>query len=226
MTVKIHGKDYKTVVERVNEFWEHRGYDDYGIHTELLEFSPETVVVQARIIFDGRVVGSGLAFEDRDSSKINKTSYVENCETSAIGRALASIGLGGEEYASADEVQQAIRQQEEATDKQIAEMKEDVLSAVERSDWGYLCRLDRADSEVWKETWKRLGSKVRARIKELQQTKDNYLTQLNDAAAQGDGVHFKQLVDELSKDDARYLYRIINQDAQIMLAALMEEGNE
>ncbi len=61
----------------------------------------------------GRTLSTGLAEEVRGSTNINKTSALENCETSAIGRALAFFGLGGTEIASADEVANAITQQGE-----------------------------------------------------------------------------------------------------------------
>ena len=111
--VDIHGKQYKTVILRVNEFREScRSSDGWGIATELLFHDKERVIVCARIIDPGgRVVGSGLAEEYRNATKINQTSALEVAETSAIGRALASIGLGGEEYASADEVLNAIKGQ-------------------------------------------------------------------------------------------------------------------
>jgi len=60
---------------------------------------------------DGRVIATGLAEEVRGSTNINKTSALENAETSAVGRALAFFGLGGTEIASADEVANAINQQ-------------------------------------------------------------------------------------------------------------------
>ena len=111
--VDIHGKEYKTVILRVNEFREScRSSDGWGITTELLFHDKERVIVRASIVDPGgRVVGSGLAEEYRNATKINQTSALEVAETSAIGRALASIGLGGEEYASADEVLNAIKGQ-------------------------------------------------------------------------------------------------------------------
>lgn len=109
-TVKIHGKDYKPVVMRVNEF--RAEHPDWGIHTELVE-SGDNVIVKAIIADDkGRVRGTGYAEEVRGSTNINKTSALENCETSAIGRALAACGYAGTEYASANEVSDAILQQE------------------------------------------------------------------------------------------------------------------
>jgi hypothetical protein len=111
--VNIHGKQYKTVILRVNEFREScKSTDGWGINTELLFHDKDRTVVAAKIVDPGgRVVGSGLAEEFRAATTINKTSAMEVAETSAIGRALASIGLGGEEYASADEVLNAIKGQ-------------------------------------------------------------------------------------------------------------------
>ena len=62
---------------------------------------------------DGDRIYTGMAEEDRTKGQINKTSALENCETSSIGRALAAAGLGGEEYASANEVENAIHQQKQ-----------------------------------------------------------------------------------------------------------------
>lgn len=111
--VTIHGKEYKTVAKRVDEFRkEHK--QELGIQTSLVSIDERTVVIKAEIINkEGFVIATGYAEENRQSSTINKTSALENCETSAIGRALANFGLAGGEYASADEVAQAIRRQEQ-----------------------------------------------------------------------------------------------------------------
>lgn len=110
--VNIHGKEYKTVAKRVDEFRSaHK--TDLSIITSLVDRDENTVVMKAEILDkDGRVIATGYAEEHRTASQINKTSALENCETSAIGRALANFGLGGGEYASADEVANAINQQE------------------------------------------------------------------------------------------------------------------
>lgn len=109
--VDIHGKEYKTVAKRVDEFRkEHK--QEIGIQTNLVSIDERTVVIKAEIINkEGFVIATGYAEENRQSSNINKTSALENCETSAIGRALANFGLAGGEYASIDEVAQAINQQ-------------------------------------------------------------------------------------------------------------------
>ena len=113
--VPIHGKQYKTVVLRVNEFRENCNIQEgWGINTIIVYQDDAKVIMRAMIVDpEGRIVGSGHGEEIRAQGKINKTSAMENAETSAIGRALASVGLGGEEYASADEVLRAISQQEE-----------------------------------------------------------------------------------------------------------------
>lgn len=110
-TVNIHGKEYETVASRVQKFREK--YKGLSIVTELLERDESTVVMKASIVADGVVIATGHAEESRTTSQINKTSAVENCETSAIGRALAAFGLAGTEFASADEVANAISQQGE-----------------------------------------------------------------------------------------------------------------
>lgn len=110
--VNIRGKEYRTVALRVTEFREQcPAKDGWAILTEIVERTDEFVVVKAIIAHDQLVVATGFAEEQRSASQINRTSALENCETSAIGRALAAFGLGGSEYASANEVANAIHQQ-------------------------------------------------------------------------------------------------------------------
>jgi hypothetical protein len=108
-TVKIHGKEYKTVALRIQEFREK--HPDFTIQTELVEANDTLVVMKATISAAGIIIATGYAEEVRTASKINRTSALENAETSAVGRALAFFGLGGSEIASADEVANAISQQ-------------------------------------------------------------------------------------------------------------------
>lgn len=112
MTVNIHGKEYKTVAERVNEFRE-KHEQNYSIETEIIS-AADIVQMKATIRdMEGRAIATGYAEEVRGATNINKTSALENCETSAVGRALASFGFSGSEYASANEVMDAIVQQKE-----------------------------------------------------------------------------------------------------------------
>ena len=108
--VDIHGKIYLTVARRINDFRDQ--HPNFGIHSEVISVDTSSVLVKSVITDEtGREISSGIAEEIRSASKINKTSAVENCETSAVGRALAFFGMAGTEIASADEVQAAIAQQ-------------------------------------------------------------------------------------------------------------------
>jgi len=104
MTVNIRGKQYSTVAERVKAF---RGDDaSRSITTEMLFVDGESVRFLATIAdASGRVLATGHAEEWRADGKINQSAAVENCETSAVGRALAFLGYAGDaSLASADEV--------------------------------------------------------------------------------------------------------------------------
>ncbi len=112
--VNIRGKEYKTVALRVQEFREQ--FPTYFLTTEIVKIDDEQCIVKAYagVYLEGGQVqtfATGHAQEFRKASQINGTSYVENCETSAIGRCLAALGLGGTEFASANEVVNAIHQQ-------------------------------------------------------------------------------------------------------------------
>ena len=110
MSVKIHGKEYRTVAERVNLFQEENKDVVKSIKTKIL-LNNDKVVAMRTTIKIGDCVYHGHAQEVYGSTQVNETSALENCETSAIGRALASAGFGGTEFASADEVANAISQQ-------------------------------------------------------------------------------------------------------------------
>jgi hypothetical protein len=109
----------------------------------------DRVVVRAEIADSaGVTVATGHAEEKRSASQINQTSALENCESSAVGRALAFAGYGGSEIASADEVQNAIYQQENKPDPRVEKMTKAVnacgsLAKILRSVWGAMSEADR-----------------------------------------------------------------------------------
>lgn len=111
-SINIKGKEYIPVNERVKEF--RAKYPEYTVLSEIVSLDENSVVMVARVYDpNGKVVANGYAQEDRNASNINKTSYVENCETSAVGRALGMFGIGIDaSMASADEVANAIERQE------------------------------------------------------------------------------------------------------------------
>tara|TARA_R110002012_G_scaffold250111_1_gene427770 strand:- start:765 stop:1532 length:768 start_codon:yes stop_codon:yes gene_type:complete len=110
------GKKYTEVFVRVEQFRMAFG-ETMGIDTNILVDDGKRVVVKAIVTHEGNIIGSGMAEEIRGSSMVNKTSAIENCETSAIGRALASLGLHGGSYASANEIA-AVQRKEKAMEEQ------------------------------------------------------------------------------------------------------------
>ena len=99
------GKKYMMVKDRMTFFRRQYGLT-YGISTALIHSDDLRVQVQATVTDKaGQTIGSGLAEEIRGGGGVNKASALENCESSAIGRALASLGLHGGEYPTADEIE-------------------------------------------------------------------------------------------------------------------------
>jgi len=113
-TTNIKGKQYVEVNQRLLFFRNEKKYEGWSIETAFLVLDSESCVAQTTISDnEGRVIAQGTAQEDKSSSYINKTSYIENCETSAVGRALAMLGIGIEtSIASSNEVSMAIAKQE------------------------------------------------------------------------------------------------------------------
>ena len=110
-TTDIKGKKYAEVNERINAF--RKLYPNGTISTEIVSLEGGVVVFKATVLDEnGSVLGTGHAYENENSSFINKTSYIENAETSAVGRALGMVGIGiGTSVASYEEVANAMEQQ-------------------------------------------------------------------------------------------------------------------
>lgn len=119
-TIKIKGQDYVQVSERIRHFRTSEDYKGWAIEVEWLRIDEDIAIARA-IIRDAEGVAKsmGTAMEKREERKegekvkVNETSHVENCETSAIGRALGILGIGiaGGEVASYEEVLRAKKQQ-------------------------------------------------------------------------------------------------------------------
>ena len=110
--VDIKGKSYSEVNQRIKAF--RMIYPQGTINTQLVSNENGICVFRASVhTEDGVLLGTGTAYEKEDSSFINKTSYIENCETSAVGRALGMAGFGIDvSVASAEEVANAMANQE------------------------------------------------------------------------------------------------------------------
>lgn len=157
-TINIKGKEYAEVNERIKAF--RMLYPQGFIETKMLSNENGVCVFSTDVGYwdeGGRPVllGTGTAYERESSSYINKTSYIENCETSAVGRALGMAGFGIDtSIASAEEVQNAILNQEPKypKTKKGAYMDDDKLRDL----------LELADSFGWDE--KRLIQNVRKKF--------------------------------------------------------------
>ncbi|WDN91041.1 hypothetical protein BuS5_04013 (plasmid) [Desulfosarcina sp. BuS5] len=114
-TDKVEKKAYETVAERVRKFREVCPIQDgWALLTEITFPDKDKVLAQATIKSpDGGLIATGTAEENRNAGYINKTSAVENAETSAIGRCLFAAGFGGGEFCSAEELQNALAQQKQ-----------------------------------------------------------------------------------------------------------------
>ena len=124
-TTNIRGKAYVAVNERIKFFRQEDQYKNWSIQTEFPMLTEVECLCRAAICDkDGMVVAVGHAHEVKAASNINKTSYVENCETSAVGRALAMLGIGIDaSIASSNEVEDAIAQQDQPAAKKPAAKK-------------------------------------------------------------------------------------------------------
>lgn len=117
-TKNIKGKDYAEVNERITAF--RKLFPEGFITTNVISHENGLIVMGASVGYyleDGsmHVLGTGTAYEKSGSSQINNTSYIENCETSAVGRALGMAGFGlVASIATAEEVANAIYQQNQA----------------------------------------------------------------------------------------------------------------
>ncbi len=146
VTVDVKDKPYATVTERIKAF--RKLYPEGFICTDILSNENGVCIIKATVGFvnengERQVLGTGTAYEKENSSFINKTSYIENCETSACGRALGMCGLGIDtDVASAEEVKTATLQQE--AEKHITAEKRKALEKSCKDDGipeSYICEL-------------------------------------------------------------------------------------
>ena len=119
MAGKMDGlQDYVEVNTRIMKFYEK--YPEGRILTEILEWKDGVVVMKATVYRDSSdvIAATGHAYEKEGSSFINKTSALENCETSACGRALAMLGFEiKKSIASKEEIANAILNQSQGSTK-------------------------------------------------------------------------------------------------------------
>ena len=134
--IDLKGKNYAMVPERVTAF--RKLYPEGFITTEILSHDGTVVTMQARVGYyaaDGSrvILGTGLAQEVKGKGMVNGTSYIENCETSAVGRALGMLGLGinGGGICSAEELANAIVAQRQPDKSEFADMSDARMEILE-----------------------------------------------------------------------------------------------
>lgn len=165
-SVDVKGKEYIAVNQRVIAF--RKLYEEGSITTDLIHFDGGVCVVKATIWDGDHVIATGLAYEKEGSTYINKTSYLENCETSAVGRALGFLGIGIEDsIASAEEVETAVINQ--ATDRDIKQIDKEVeglASMLEPNPALRISRIDKYVSSIFKgKKYDQLSAPERAAVK-------------------------------------------------------------
>lgn len=116
-TINLRGKEYTEVSERISYFRTAPEYQGWSMTSQILSFEDGQIIIQATIANkEQEVIAQGIAHEIYGSSNVNKTSFVENCETSAFGRALGNLGIGisGGSVATFEEVNRAVAAQEDS----------------------------------------------------------------------------------------------------------------
>ena len=111
--------DYEPVASRLDRFL--KAHPDARVITDLVHYLSDVAVFKCELWLDGEIIATGWAEEVRNQGNVNKTSHVENCETGAVGRALANAGLSGSDFnkrPSREEMGKVVRMQ---GDTQITE---------------------------------------------------------------------------------------------------------
>lgn len=167
-TINIKWKEYIQVNERIKEFRTNEKYEGYTLTSEIVSLQDWVIIIKATIKNKEWIeVANWLAYEKENSTFINKTSYIENCETSAWGRALWNLWIWIDtSIASAEEVWNAIIQQKEKplftptifTKFKETENYKDYIEAKDNIEKKY-----------------RLDLKMAKEVKEYYETKDNWV---------------------------------------------------
>lgn len=121
-TMDIKGKKYIPVNERVKAF--RMLCPDGTIETELVKYDDANIITKATIKVNGEVAATGYAKEVEGSSNINRTSALENAETSAVGRALGFLGIG---------IDTSIASYEEVTNAQMFQEGNKLATPIEKA---------------------------------------------------------------------------------------------
>lgn len=156
----IKGKTYIEVNQRIKAF--RMLYPQGVIKTEMLKCEDGICVFKAEIYDEkGTLLATGTAYERENSTFINKTSYIENCETSAVGRALGMCGLGIDtSVASAEEVQNAMANQKSITVNTPSQTTKTTIEPNYRNELIKYCKDNNIDMKEVAKKYQLVGKKL------------------------------------------------------------------
>jgi hypothetical protein len=94
--VAFNLEDYEPVASRLDRFL--KAHPDARVITDLVHYLADVAVFKCELWLNDEIIATGWAEEIRGQGNVNKTSHLENCETGAVGRALANAGLSGSDF--------------------------------------------------------------------------------------------------------------------------------
>ena len=165
-------KEYNTVDQRISGFREL--FPEGSIVTEIVSHENGVVLMKATAYDElGRILATGHALEKESASYINQTSYIENCETSAIGRCLGIIGIGlTDAVASAEEIKGQIDAEQKRTDDNINGTYDELKDLYDQAGGKDFNKWIKECGGITPETYPKMKAKL--------------LKQINDTAEKGD----------------------------------------
>jgi hypothetical protein len=115
--------DYEPVAARLDRWL--KDHPDGRVITELVHYLQDVAVFKAELWLDGEIIATGWAEEVRGQGNVNRTSHVENCETGAVGRALANAGYAGSDVSKrpSREEMGKVQRMSQGTDKRMPEVR-------------------------------------------------------------------------------------------------------
>lgn len=215
-TTDIKGKEYAEVNQRIKVF--RMLYPEGFIRTQLISNENGICVMKAEVGISNYVMATGTAYEKEDSSFINKTSYIENCETSSVGRALGMLGIGIDtSIASYEEVSNAINNQvitqEDADNYKLkfGKHKGQLLKDVYKEDSSYIEWLmqNTEDDNLLKIITMATG--VVIPTKEETEEKCKLMIELNNLDVDRDEIYEKYDVKDIKDLSIKQLKEVLNE---------------
>lgn len=194
-TVKIKGKDYVMVNERIKAF--RNNFKGFSLETEIIDITSESCTMRAVVRDDtGRIIATGTAQERKQSSNINNTSYVENCETSAWGRALGNLGIGVDtSIFSAEELSFAL------TNQKATEEREQSEKAEKQAIKNFQKDMDSAEPIITKATLEKLNTLIAEMNKSPEQVARAYKAKALSELTEKQGQHAIKLCEDCMRKE-------------------------